>query len=139
MTAVVVKLVEWTVNGITMPRDIKSVELMDSIFTMDLADKLGALMETRSTTHLGVRLVALMVNAFTAPQALKWAELTARGFMTHQVVKSAELMDCEECKSSSTFISSCKPNMGLVLSQSVWLRISYCFEGLNQSSLKMGC
>jgi hypothetical protein len=116
MTAVVVKLVEWTVNGITMLRDTKLVELMDSTFTTDLADNSDALMETASTTHLGVRLVALMVNAFTAPQALKWAELKARGFMTHQVVKSAELMDCEECKSSFTFISSCKPNMILVLS-----------------------
>jgi len=50
-----------------------------------------------------------MVNAFTAPQALKWAELTARGFMTLLAIKSAELMDCEECKSSSTFIFSCNP------------------------------
>ena len=55
----------------TMLRDTKLVELMDSIFTMDLADNL----------------VALMVNAFTAPQVLKWVELTARGFMTLPVVK----------------------------------------------------
>jgi hypothetical protein len=87
MTAVVVKLDEWMVNGITILQDIKLAELMDSIFTMDLANKSDALTVAASTTHLEVRLAGLMVNAFTVPQAPKWGELMARGFMTLLAVK----------------------------------------------------
>ena len=57
-----------------------------------------------------------MVNASTAPQVLKWAELTATGFMTHLVVKLEELMDCEECKSSSTSTSLCDFEIAWVIS-----------------------
>ena len=55
MTAVVVKLDELMVNGITMLRDTKLVVQMDSTFMTDLADNLDALTVTASTTHLVVR------------------------------------------------------------------------------------
>ena len=55
MTAVVVKLDELMVNGITMLRDTKLVVQMDSTFMTDLADNLDALTVTASKTHLVVR------------------------------------------------------------------------------------
>jgi sporulation protein YlmC with PRC-barrel domain len=54
-------------------------------------------------------------SAHTALLALRWDILMATGFTTALIVKLVEQKVCDECK-SSTFIFSCNPKKGLMLS-----------------------